>query len=162
MKMTVLYHSKSGNTKQMAETIVEGMLTVEGVEAKCFSIEEVDESWVKESKCVVLGTPTYMAGVCSAVTTWLQGPCMKYGLVGKIGGAFATADYVHGGGDMAVQTILKNMMVQGMLTYSSGGSCGVPVIHLGPVAISKSLADYKETFTLYGQRMATKTTELFS
>lgn len=162
MKMTVLYHSKSGNTKQMAEVIVDGMASVEGVEAKAFSIEEIDETWVKESKCVVLGTPTYMAGVCTAVTEWLQGPCMKYGLAGKIGGAFATADYIHGGGDMAVQTILKNMLVQGMLAYSAGGACGKPVIHLGPVAISKDLADYEETFKLYGQRMATKTVELFS
>jgi len=162
MKMTVLYHSKSGSTKQMAEVIAEGMMTVEGTEAKVFPIEEIDEAWAKESKCVVLGTPIYMANVCSAVKSWLEGPCMKYGFAGKIGGAFATADYLHGGGELGIQTILDHMMVLGMLTYSGGGSYGKPVIHLGPVALKGHLEESRETFKLYGQRMATKTAEIFS
>lgn len=162
MKMTVLYHTKTGNTKQMADEIIKGMVSVEGVEAKALSIDEIDEVWVKESKCVVLGTPIYMASVSGAVANWLQGPCMKYGLTGKIGGAFATADYMHGGGDLGIRTILDNMLVLGMLTYSGGGSFGKPVIHLGPVAIASKLEESKETFQLYGQRMATKTMEVFN
>ena len=39
MKMTVLYHSVTGNTKTMAQVIAEGMMTVAGVEAKAFPIE---------------------------------------------------------------------------------------------------------------------------
>ena len=54
MKMTVLYHSVTGNTKTMAQVIAEGMMTVAGVEAKAFPIENWDAAWVKESKCVVL------------------------------------------------------------------------------------------------------------
>lgn len=61
MKMTVLYHSVTGNTKTMAQVIAEGMMTVAGVEAKAFPIENWDAAWVKESKCVVLGTPIYLA-----------------------------------------------------------------------------------------------------
>ena len=49
---------------------------------------------------------------------WLEGPARKCGLAGKIGGAFATADYLHGGGDLAVQEILKHLMVLGMLAVS--------------------------------------------
>ena len=146
MKMTVLYHSVTGNTKTMAQVIAEGMMTVAGVEAKAFPIENWDAAWVKESKCVVLGTPIYLADLCSAV---------------KVGGAFATADYLHGGGDLGIQTILNHMMVLGMLTYSGGGSFGKPVIHLGPVALHGHLEESKELFRLYGQRMATKTVSLF-
>ena len=146
MKMTVLYHSVTGNTKTMAQVIAEGMMTVAGVEAKAFPIENWDAAWVKESKCVVLGTPIYLADLCSAVKVW---------------GAFATADYLHGGGDLGIQTILNHMMVLGMLTYSGGGSFGKPVIHLGPVALHGHLEESKELFRLYGQRMATKTVSLF-
>ena len=64
MKMTVLYHSVTGNTKTMAQVIAEGMMTVAGVEAKAFPIENWDAAWVKESKCVVLGTPIYLADLC--------------------------------------------------------------------------------------------------
>lgn len=161
MKMTVLYHSKTGNTKKMAEIICEGMMSVSGIEVKAFSLEEIDELWIQESKCVVLGTPIYMANMCGAVKTWLEGPCRKYGLAGKIGGAFATADYIHGGGELGIQTILDHMLVLGMLTYSGGGSFGKPVIHLGPVAIKEHLEESRATFLLYGQRMAAKTSELY-
>lgn len=162
MKMTVLYHSKSGNTKTMAEIIVEGMSSVDGVEAKSYSIDDIDENWIKESKCVVVGSPIYMADISGELKSWLVGPSMKYNLAGKIGGAFATADYIHGGGDLGIQNILHHMMVLGMLTYSSGAMQGVPVIHLGPVALSKQLNENKETFTIYGQRMAQKTLEIFA
>lgn len=161
MQMAVLYYSKTENTKQMAEVIAQGMQSVEGVEAKAFSIEDIDETWLQESKCIILGTPIYLACACAEVVTWLQGPCRKYGLAGKIGGAFATADYVHGGGELGIRTILDHMNVLGMLTYSGGGAYGKPVIHLGPVAIAGKLDETKEIFHLYGQRMATKTKELF-
>ena len=161
MKMTVLYHSVTGNTKTMAQVIAEGMMTVAGVEAKAFPIENWDAAWVKESKCVVLGTPIYLADLCSAVKVWLDGPALKAGLAGKVGGAFATADYLHGGGDLGIQTILNHMMVLGMLTYSGGGSFGKTVIHLGPVDLHGHLEESKELFRLYCQRMATKTVSLF-
>ena len=88
MKMTVLYHSVTGNTKTMAQVIAEGMMTVAGVEAKAFPIENWDAAWVKESKCVVLGTPIYLADLCSAVKVWLDGPALKAGLAGKAGRRF--------------------------------------------------------------------------
>lgn len=160
MKMTVAYYSKTGTTRQMAQVISEGMMLVEGVEAKTFPLEEIDEAWAKESKCIVLGTPIYMADMCGAMKNWLEGPCKKYALAGKLGGAFATADYLHGGGELGIQSLLVHMLVHGMLVYSGGGSCGKPVIHLGPVALKDDLEASKEVFRLYGQRMAAKAAEL--
>ena len=161
MKMTVLYHSVTGNTKQMAEVIAEGMRIVENVETKTFPIEEIDEEWVKESKCVILGTPIYYASVSGAVKSFLERPCRKYELAGKIGGAFATANYIHGGGELGIRLILDHMLCHGMLTYSGGVAYGNPVIHLGPVALTGRLDESKETFKLYGQRMVAKTMEIF-
>lgn len=161
MKLSVLYHSKTDNTKEMAQEIVRGMETVEGVEARAFSIDAVDESWVKESQGVVIGSPTYLASVSGAVKVFLDERAGKLGLAGKLGGAFATAQYVHGGGDLAIRLILDHLMVLGMLAYSGGGAWGKPVIHLGPVAISGHLEEYRETFRLYGQRMAGQAVKLF-
>lgn len=161
MKMTVFYYSKTGNTAKMAQAIADGMQTVDGVEAKTFSIDSVDEAWVKESTCVVVGTPIYMAGICADIKVWLERSAGKLGLAGKLGGAFATANYVHGGGELGLRTILDHMLVYGMLTYSGGGSGGVPVIHLGPVAIGDNLDAYTDTFVTYGKRMASKAAEIF-
>lgn len=161
MKMSVVYHSKTNTTREMAEVIAEAMMSVAGVEAKTFAIEAVDEEWVKESRVLVAGTPIYMANMCGEMKLWLEKQCKQYGVAGKIGGAFATVDYLHGGGELGIQTILDHMLVYGMLTYSGGGSFGKPVIHLGPVAMKGHLDESRETFWLYGQRMATKATELF-
>ncbi|MCI8326876.1 MAG: flavodoxin, partial [Lachnospiraceae bacterium] len=115
MKMMVLYYSKSGNTKQMAEVIAKGMERVKDAQVKVCSIEDVDEEWAKESKCIILGSPIYVSNVCASVKTWLDGPCKKYQLAGKLGGAFATMDYLHGGGDLGIRLILDHMMVYGMM-----------------------------------------------
>lgn len=48
-------------------------------------------------------------------------------------------------------------MMTGMMVYSSGGSKGAPVIHLGPVAIGGELEKYEELFEIYGKRFAEQT-----
>ncbi|MGL5436428.1 MAG: flavodoxin family protein [Lachnospiraceae bacterium] len=161
MKIMVLYYSKTGNTRKMAEIIAKGMEYVKNTQVKICSIEEIDEAWAKESKCIVLGSPIYVSSVSAAVKNWLDGPCKKCQLAGKLGGAFATADYIHGGGDLGIRLILDHMMVYGMMTFSGGSAYGKPVIHLGPVALSNHLEESTETFLTYGKRMATKAVELF-
>ncbi|MDL2231471.1 flavodoxin family protein [Porphyromonadaceae bacterium OttesenSCG-928-L07] len=161
MKVAVLYHSVTGTTKKMAEVIVDGINSVAGVEGKAFSILEMDEEYIKESRCVILGTPVYYANMTGEMKIWFEKRGRKLPLAGKIAGAFATANYAHGGGELAIQTLLDHMMVLGMLAYSGGGACGRPVIHLGPLAVTEHADQYTELFQTYGQRMAMKTLELF-
>lgn len=161
MKMSVLYYSRTGNTKRMAEAIAEGMRNVQGVETEVFALDAIDADFVKESKCVVLGTPVYLASMAADVKVWLDQPNANLALAGKIGGAFATQDYLHGGGDIAIQAVLAHLMVKGMMTYSGGGAWGKPVIHLGPIAMKDRLDEALGTFVTYGERMAKKTVELF-
>lgn len=161
MKLAIVYHSKSGNTKHMAQVIADGINSVDGAEAKICSIDDMDVDWIKESKCVIVGTPVYMASFSAAIKTWLESSCKPLELAGKMCGAFATADYIHGGSEIAIQSILSHLMVYGMLAYSGGGSCGKPVIHLGPVAIGGKLDESEETFRIYGKRMAKKALELY-
>lgn len=161
MKMTVLYYSRTGNTKKMGEAIAEGMRRVAGVETGIFPLDGIDEAFVKDSKCVVLGTPTYLASMAAPVKVWLDESSAKVPVAGKIAGAFATQDYLHGGADLAMQSILSHMMVKGALVYSGGGAFGKPVIHLGPVALKDDLDGALDTFKLYGERMAKMTNELF-
>lgn len=166
MKMSVIYHSVSGNTARMAQVIAEGMKSVPGVEAQAFSIGAVDKEFAKESRCIVVGCPTYVADTTAAMHLWLEKEFGRLGLAGKLGGAFATAQYIHGGGELTIKAILDHMLVMGMMAYSGGGSKGKPVIHLGPVAIAtagdtEALMAFDDTFRIYGARMAEKAVELF-
>ncbi len=154
MKIAVLYYSKTGNTKKMAECIVEGIQSVDGINAESYSIDEVNDSQISECEAVIIGTPTYNASLSGALKMWLESFPSTYKIPGKMAGAFATAAYVHGGADLAIQTILTHLLVEGALIYSSGCAFGSPVIHLGPVAISSDLDAYRELFIVYGQRFA--------
>ena len=143
MKLSVIYYSVTGNTQHMAEIIAQGMNLVEGAEAKAISIEAMNEDFIRESQCVVIGCPTDAAGM----------PGQFHALLGTTG-------------KLAIQNILTNLRVKGMVVYSSGMACGKPIIHLGPVAIATAgneemLKPYEELFRIYGQRMAEKAMELF-
>ena len=165
MKLSVIYDSKSGNTKRCAEWIAAGMAAA-GAEAKAFSIAEVDADFVRASRGVVIGSPSYAALMTPDMRTWLMG-AGKLGLAGKLGGAFATEQYTHGGAEGVIHSILTNEMVFGMLCYSGGGSAGKPIIHLGPVGVNgnvephNKLENYEENFRVFGQRFAAKALELF-
>lgn len=167
MKLSVIYDSKTGNTKQAAEWIAEGMCSVENVEAKAFLISDVEEEFVKESKGVVVGAPTYAVLMTPDMHAWFFGSSKKLGFAGKLGGAFATEQYTHGGATLVIQSLLEAEMSAGMLCYSGGGSFGHPVIHLGPVGVNHNKEEhngmeyYKDYFVTFGKRFAGKALELF-
>ena len=165
MKLSVIYDSKTGNTRRAAGWIAEGMRSA-GAEAAAFSIDEIDEAFVRESKGAVIGCPSYAAMMTPDMRSWLMG-AGKLGFAGKLGGAFSTEQYTHGGGESVVRSILGAEIVLGMLCFSGGGSFGRPVIHLGPIGVNgnvephNKLENYEENFRIFGRRFAAKATELF-
>ena len=166
MKCAVIYDSRTGNTQTAAEWIAEGMRET-GAECGVFKIDGVDEEFVKEAKGVVIGCPPYAALMTGDLRSWMLTTGGKLGMGGKLGGAFATEQYTHGGAELVIQSILTNEMVWGMLCYSGGAAWGRPVIHLGPVGVNgntephNAMENYKEYFRIYGQRFAAKALELF-
>lgn len=160
MKLAVVYDTKTGNTAKMAEYVIEGITSVNGAEAKAFPIIEVDEEYIKTCDALIVGTPTYNGTLTARMKAWLENTPAKLNVAGKLGGAFATAAFIHGGGDLAIQCVLTHLMVDGMMVYSSGQSKGMPVIHLGPVAIAPDLESFAELFRIYGKRMAEQTLKL--
>ena len=72
MKCSVVYHSKSGNTKAMAEIVADGMRQVEGAEVRVFSIDAVEADWLRESVCLVAGSPTYYASISGEMKLFLE------------------------------------------------------------------------------------------
>lgn len=161
MQISIVYDSKTGNTQEMARYVIEGITSVERMEAKVFSIDNIDAECVKNSCGLIVGTPTYNGYLSARMKAWLESGPAALQVAGKLGGAYATAAFIHGGGDLAIQCILTHLMVDGMMTYSGGQSYGMPVIHLGPVAIAPQLEQFADLFRTYGQRMATQAAALF-
>ena len=167
MKLAIVYDSVTGNTKQAAEWIAEGMRRVEGTDARTFRIDAVDGAFAAEAAGVVIGCPAYMASMTPNMRGWLM-KAARLGLAGKLGGAFSTEQYTHGGGEMVIQSILTNELCFGMLCYSGGAACGRPVIHMGPIGVNGNVEphncmdNYKEYFQIYGERFSRKAQDLFA
>lgn len=153
MKVAIVYDSRTHTTEKAAGFIAEGLNSVADIEVKCFNIDEVDFDYIRQSNMVIFGSPTYMASVTAKMKSWLEANAEKLDLAGKLGGAYATEQYIHGGAENAIQEMLVFMMVMGMMTYSGGSACGKPVIHLGPVGMSQDIDSFKELFVTYGKRM---------
>ena len=49
MELSILYYSKTGRTRDIALAIQRGAEKIEGMEAKAFPLDEIDEDFLKES-----------------------------------------------------------------------------------------------------------------
>lgn len=159
MKLSILYVSKTGNTKQVAEYIRKGMLQyMPEAEVRLFDVEktaEMDCNYITESSAVVFGTPTYCAAMAWQLKKWFD-DFWNVDLSNKIGAVFATANVASGGVDTAIMSVVPHLMVKGMLVYSGGVSEGAPFIHLGVVAFRGKIEESQDIATIYGYRIARK------
>ena len=167
MKISVVYFTSTGRTAAMAEEIKKGIAAADaGIEVGLFPITELTTynedniSFVNDSAAVIVGTPDYYAAEANQLKTWLDTcPCK---LADKLCGAYATANFLQGGGDIAIQSVLTQLLVKGTVVYSSGTAQGLPFIHLGPICLKDQEAAAGELFQTYGTRFANKAKELFA
>ena len=167
MKISVIYFSSTGRTAGMAEEIKKGIAAADAsIEVGLFAIPDVTKeneeavAFINDSAAVIVGTPDYYAAEANQVKNWLD--ACPVNLAGKLCGAYATANFLQGGADVAIQSVLTQILVKGALVYSSGVSCGLPFIHLGPICLKGQEEEAAELFQTYGNRFAAKAAELFA
>lgn len=115
MQVLVLYYSRSGNTKKLAEAVAEGVKSI-GVEALLKNAGEVSKDDFVESAGVIVGSPVYfgvMAWELKKVFDDFVGVRKK--MENKVGAAFATAGHASGGKETTIFSILQCMMIYGMI-----------------------------------------------
>lgn len=159
MKVSIIYHSESGNTEKTAKQIMLGTSEVEGVTTKMMSIDQIDRDFVRESAAVLFGSPTYCGSFSWQIKRWFD--TTDVDLEGKLGSVFATANYIGGGAEVAELSMVGHMLVRGMLIYSAGFTRGNPFTHFGAVAIKDGDDQQKERARIFGKRVAEKAMTLF-
>lgn len=129
-KAIVIYYSRSGNTKKMAESVVEG-IKKEGVEVVIKDVRSVEAEELLKFDAIVIGSPTYYGSMASEIKKLLDDSVEFHGkLEGKVGAAFSSSANVAGGNESAILDILNAMLIHGMIIQ--GDPLGD---HYGPVAI---------------------------
>ena len=88
-KVIVVYESKYGNTKLVAETIIEGMNEGEGIEAVLSELKEVDLNKVIDYDVILVGSPNHYGGPTKGVKEFID-KLGKLNLEGKLVAVFDT------------------------------------------------------------------------
>ena len=133
MQILILYFSKSGNTKKLAEAIVKGVENVDGVNAVLKKTAEVTKEDFVASDGVIAGSPVYfglMAAQLKKIFDEFVGVRKK--MEGKVGAAFATSGDPSGGKETTMMSIIQTMLIYGMVIVgdpmSATGHFGVSCV----------------------------------
>jgi NAD(P)H dehydrogenase (quinone) len=155
-KAIVIYYSRSGNTKMMAELITEG-INKEGVEAVLKAVQEVKPDDLLEFNAIIMGSPVYYGSMAAELKKLLDETVKFHGkLDGKIGAAFSSSANIAGGNETTILDILNAMLIHGMIIQ--GDPKGD---HYGAVAIgSPDDRSTKEALRM-GSRIAKLTKKIF-
>ena len=71
-KVIVAYESKYGNTKLVAETIIEGVREVEGIETVLSELKEVDLNKIIDYDAILVGSPNHFGGPTRGVRKFID------------------------------------------------------------------------------------------
>ena len=123
-KVIVVYESKYGNTKIVAETIVEGMREVSGVEAVLNELKEVDLNQLAEFDAILVGSPNHIGSATRGIRKFID-KLGNLNLKGKLVAVFDT--YLGGDFEKAVKKMEKqiNEKVPGLEQAAPGLSIRV-------------------------------------
>lgn len=138
-KILVLYYSRYGSVKQMAQYIARGIESVPGVEARVRTVPSVSPNTeatepaipesgamyatlddLKECDGLALGSPTRFGNMAAPMKYFLDGTSSLWlsgKLVNKVAAVFSSTASLHGGQEMTLMSMM------------------IPLIHLGYIML---------------------------
>ncbi|GAG82969.1 unnamed protein product [marine sediment metagenome] len=148
-KVIVVYESKHGNTKLVAETIIEGLKKVKGIETVLSELKKVDLNEIPDYDAILVGSPNHLGGPTRGIKKFID-KLGKLNLKGKMGAVFDT--YLGGNFEKAVKKMEKkiNEKVPGLKLVAPGLSIKVQGMK-GPI-LEGELPKCKE----FGNKIATQ------
>ncbi len=130
LKALIVYYSRGGNTRKMAELIAEG-IRKEKVEVEIRDVKDVTADNLLVFDAVIIGSPTYYGCMAAEIKRLFDESVKFHGkLDGKIGAAFTSSKQIGGGNETTILSILNAMFMHGMIIQGDWQGD-----HYGPVSI---------------------------
>ena len=146
-KVLISYFSKSGNTKEMAEYIKEGLDSLSDVDVDLKKVQNTTIKDLRSSDGIIIGSPTYFGVMAREVKALMDKSIQCYGkLVGKVGGAFTSSGMIGGGNETTILSILQGLLIHGMIVQ--GVQKGN---HYGPVSVGAPNEEVRDECLRYGK-----------
>jgi NAD(P)H dehydrogenase (quinone) len=154
-KVIVVYYSRGGNTKKMAELIAAGVKKG-GCDVLVKDVKETAAEELKRYDGILVGSPTYYGSMSAEIKQLFDDSVQFHGeLDGKAGGAFASSANIAGGNETTILDILNAMLIHGMIIQ--GDFRGD---HYGPVAIDGPDSRASKECERFGERFAALTRKI--
>jgi NAD(P)H dehydrogenase (quinone) len=152
MQILILYFSKGGNTKKLAEAILKGVESVEGVEGVLKHTDDVTKGDFVSSDGIIAGSPVYF-GVMAAQLKKIfdEFVSVRKKMEGKVGAAFATSADPSGGKETTMMSIIQVMLIYGMVIVGDPMSA---TGHFGTACVGAPDSGALENGMKLGQRVA--------
>ena len=112
----IVYHSESGHTEMMAQSVSDGAQSVDGVYVLLRTTENVTQDELLRANAIIVGSPVYNANVTPEISSFIASwPFEDQPLKNKIGAAFVTAGGISAGEEIVQMNILQSMLIFGMI-----------------------------------------------
>ena len=148
-KILILYYSRTGNTKAMAERVAAGAES-SGADVELKAVADTKVEDLLDADAIIMGSPTYYGTMAAEIKKLLDDSVSHHGkLDGKVGGAFSSSANIGGGNETTILDILKAMLIHGMVI--KGDPKGD---HYGPVAIGSPDKRSTDQCKRYGRDIA--------
>jgi len=129
-RILVVYYSRTGNTKKMAEAVAEGAKSAGG-DVTLAPVDKVKAGDLVKYDGLILGSPTYYGLMAAEVKKLLDESVSLHGeLEGRAGGAFSSSANPGGGNETTVLSILQALLIHGMVVQGTHSGD-----HYGPIAV---------------------------
>jgi NAD(P)H dehydrogenase (quinone) len=115
-EILIVYYSRTGNTKILAEAVARGAKEIEGTIVKISSVDSASIKDVQSADAIIIGSPVYNANVVPKIQEFInRWPFKNSPLKNKVGAAFVTAGGISAGEEIVLTNILKSMLIFGMI-----------------------------------------------
>ena len=152
MEILILYFSKGGNTRKLAEAIAKGVEEVPGMSAVLKTTEDVTKEDFLVSDGIIAGSPVYfgvMAAELKRVFDIFVGVRKK--MEGKVGAAFATSGDPTGGKETTMISIIQALLIYGLVIVGDPMSA---TGHYGTACVGAPNGKDQENGRQLGRRVA--------
>lgn len=116
MQILVLYFSKGGNTRRLAEAIADGAGSVQGINVRLIPTDEVTKEDFVESAGIIAGSPVYFGSMAAELKKVFDDfVSVRKKMEGKVGAAFTTSGDPTGGKETTLFSIIQCLLIYGMI-----------------------------------------------
>jgi NAD(P)H dehydrogenase (quinone) len=116
MKILVLYYSRGGNTRKLAEAIAGGVNSVDGAEAIVRTTDNISKEDFITSAGIIAGSPVYFGSMAAGLKKIFEDFVgIRKKMEGKVGAAFATSGDPSGGKETTMLSIIQCLLIYGMI-----------------------------------------------